>query len=526
MPIDAQGVDLGRWLLAVLPVAALIGLVLWDRWSTVAQAAVAVAAATAIGATAFGAGAQVLAVAAGKGLWTGVWILYVIGPALLLYRITATVGIDRLGGALGGWVADDVERVLLLAWVLPGFVQGVAGFGAPIAVTAPLLVATGLDPVRAVALPLVGYHWSVTFGSMGSSFYMGALTAGLDSAQTAAYAADSALLLGVNVLASGAAVALLHGGVDALRRGAPMLVTVGAPIVVGLQVAVRIEPAVGSLTAGACGLVAVGIRRRVRTARGGRARDVAAADPSSQMLTVVAPYAYLLVTVLAVLVPAGSRRFATAHLRLGPAFPATETALGVRNPGVDLHTPIALLAHPGTYLLVATALGLVTYRIAGNWPSGALGPAVRRWSGAFARSAGPILALTTLAAVLVDTGMVRTIAAGLAGVTGEWFPAVSPSIGAVGSFATGSTTTSNALFAALQRDVAVLVDVPPAILVAAQTAGGNVGNLVAPVLIVVGASAVDARDRVGRVFRTTIAPTAVFLVLTTAVTLALVAAAA
>jgi lactate permease len=97
--------------------------------------------------------------------------------------------------------------------------------------------------------------------------------------------------------------------------------------------------------------------------------------------------------------------------------------------------------------------------------------------------------------------MTNALARGVAAVAGEAYPLLAPFIGMIGAFMTGSTTNSNALFAAFQRDVALLIDVAPGTLVAAQTAGGNIGNSLAPVVILVGASALGQRDVVGPTLR-------------------------
>ena len=120
-----------------------------------------------------------MGVGLGKGAWVGLWILYVIWPALLMHHFASNVGMTALGRVLSTVLPRRSENVLLLAWILPSFIQGVSGFGTPIAVAAPLLFALGVGAARSVALPLIGYHWAVGFGSMGSSFYMGALTAHL-----------------------------------------------------------------------------------------------------------------------------------------------------------------------------------------------------------------------------------------------------------------------------------------------------------------------------------------------------------
>ena len=580
MLIDATNASPVLWLVGVLPIVVLVTLVLRSRLSTGANGVITTALALVLGWAVFGADLAVTGVAVGKGVWTGLWILYVIWTALLLYHIASVAGLDRMGSVFSSILPRNVENVLIVAWIFPSFIQGVAGFGTPIAVAAPLLVAMGYGPVRAVALPLVGYHWSVTFGSMGSSFYMGALTAGLVGDELAAYARDAGIILAVNMLLAGGLVCFMHGGLHSLRRGARMLLTVGSAMAITLLAAVHVEPAIGSLAAGSVGFLGIVLLRtatrgqapepEVRAARDAArehsqrvripdatnpveadadrvdppaddlegeplpdtpdppdtAHDGAAGRPQDRRtrpVVVLLPYAYLLVIVLAAFLPEASRDFVRSNLLIGPSFPATATAGGMVNPAVDHYTPIALLGHPGSYILLAATLGLVTYRLVGAWPARQLGPVLRRWAIQARRSTLSVVALTTLATVMVDTGMVRVIATGAAELTGSLFPAVSPIIGALGSFTTGSTTTSNALFSALQRDVALLIDVNPSELLAAQTAGGNVGNALAPVVILIGATAIDARERIGDIFRAVLAPAALLAAAVITLTFVLIA---
>ena len=154
-------VSVGSWLLAISPVVLLLALVLWGRWSTITNAAVTVVYSVAVGVLAFGADGLTVGVGLGKGAWVGLWILYVIWPALLMHHFASTVGMTALGRVLSTILPRRSENVLLLAWILPSFIQGVSGFGTPIAVAAPLLFALGVGAARSVALPLIGYHWAV-----------------------------------------------------------------------------------------------------------------------------------------------------------------------------------------------------------------------------------------------------------------------------------------------------------------------------------------------------------------------------
>lgn len=516
-----------RWLVAAAPIVALFVLVLWGKLKAPPIAVIALTIAATVAFGFFGADVELLAVGLGKGLWTGVWILCVVWPALLLYQLANRAGLSSIGKHLAGVLPTRTENLLLVAWVLPSFVQGVAGFGTPIAVAAPLLVAMGVSRRDAVALPLVGYHWSVTFGSMGSSFYMGALTARLAGEQVHDYAFTSSVILAVNALLSGVLVCLLIGGLRALSEARLMLVITGLAMGVTLIVTSQVEPSIASVSAGAAGITTVPmlrvLRRRSLGAEPAVVRSVSAAAHREPLegrpdaeegwgwLRVLSPYAVLLGLVLPVFVIPASRTWVKSTLLIGPSFGSTSTAYGLTNAAVDRHSPVALLGHPGTYLLAAAVIGGLAYARYGLLGPSDIRPVLGAWQRQARSSSMAVLLLAGLAGVMVDAGMIQLIAAGVVEVTGNAFPVMAGALGAVGSFATGSTTTSNALLASLQGNVASLIGVEPSTMVAAQTAGGNVGNSLAPVVILVGASAVGAVNQVGEILRRVLKPAAVLL---------------
>lgn len=515
------------WLLAVSPVVLLLALVL--RGVRTGRAAAAVVGwVLLVGAVVFAAPADLLAVAMGKGLWLGFWILLVVWPALLLYRLAAAAGLEDIGRVFSSVLPRRRENLLIMAWIFPSFVQGVAGFGTPIAVAAPLLVAMGWSRTRAVIYPLVGYHWAVTFGSMGSSFYMASLTAGLSGDEQALFALAAASILAVNCLVAGALVLLLDGGVGGLREGWRTLVVAGVPMAATLVLVARVVPAVASLAAGTAGLVAVGLSSAYHR-RGRRQEPLAAAARIPEggsheagfgrSAVLLSPYLYLLAVALPIFLWPTSRRWAQNALVLGPDLPRTETGRGWVNEAVTSFNPVVVFSHPGFYIAVACVLGFVTYRRAGLWKRGSTGEVVASWARSLPQSSVSILLLASVATVLVDTGMVSTLATGISNVAGGAFPVLSPVVGATGSFITGSTTSSNALFTALQHDVASQISVPPTALLAAQTAGGNVGNAIAPVVVLIGATSVGATDSTGQILRACLLPVGVLLLVVVAGTL-------
>jgi lactate permease len=106
-----------------------------------------------------------------------------------------------------------------------------------------------------------------------------------------------------------------------------------------------------------------------------------------------------------------------------------------------------------------------------------------------------------MAVIMQHAGMTDTLAQGLSGAVGSIFPVISPWMGALGAFMTGSNTNSNVVFAALQMRTAELLNLPVAVILAAQTAGAALGSVVAPTKIVVGASTAGMAGREGEVMR-------------------------
>lgn len=510
------------WALACAPVALLLVAVTRGvRGSR--SGLLALACAIAVAHLAFGADWSVLSVASLKGLWLGTWIAAVVAPAVLVYGIVRASGWERIGAVLSSAFPDRAQRVLALAWLLPSLVQAVAGFGTPLAIATPLMLALGWRLPQALALPLIGYHWSVTFGSMGSSYFMASFTARLGASDQVEFAAISATMLGAQAVVAGALVLWLDGGWPRLRSGLPMLLTAGAALWVALVATAVTVPALASLAAASAGLVAaLGMARRGRVRRravpvGGHhpAEGTPGAAPPARRNTLIAtlPYVYLLLVALTAYGIPPLRRLVETRWVLAPDFPATATAANWVNEPVTDFTPLPLLGHPGTFLLAATTLAVATYLASGVLSTSDVGREVRSWARNVPRSVGPIVVLAVLAMVMVDAGMATTLARGLTAVTGGAYPLIAPWIGGLGSFLTGSTTTSNALFSSLQVEAATALDLRPTVLLAAQTVGGNVGNALSPIVILVGLASAHRPDAAGEVVRYTRGPVVALLAL-------------
>lgn len=486
-------------LLAASPIALLTVLVLRSRPLT-PSAWMAAGVTALIAAMAFGLDASELAVAVLRGLWTGSWILLIVLPALLLFELLDRSGaLDQLADAADQLAPTPGRRLLLLAFVTPSFLQGAAGFGAPIAMTAPMLVRRGMAPVAAVAACLMGYQWSVTFGSMGSSYFMAEATARLDAAAADDFALRTSLLLAATAVVSGFLV-LRRGERRAGDRWRALVL--GSVMGATLIAVVRVQPALGSTAAGLAGLVACWwLLPNDRTVRPAGRGPLLAATPYV-VLTVSATIGFVVPPV---------RRLFERVPELAPVLPGSQGAFGFSTVATAVNPTFRPLLHPLPYVLLASVVAVIVYRRQGWWPIGTTHEALRSWLPRCRKVSASILGLTVLAALLTEAGMVTAIAQALAGTLGWAFVAVSAPLGALGTVITGSTTASNALFSSLQAEVAVAMGVMATILVSGQAAGGNVGNSIAPAVATVGTSSAGASGREPEVLRRNLGGAALLL---------------
>jgi lactate permease len=484
---------------ATLPIVLLAVLVL-RREPLTRSAWLASAAAGVLALVVFGLAPAELGVAAIRGAWTAAWILLIVLPALLLFEVLDRSGaLDHLADAADQVAPTEGRRLLLLAWILPSFLQGAAGFGAPIAMSAPMLVRRGMAPVAAVAACLIGYQWSVTFGSMGSSYFMAEATARLSGPEAQSFALRAGIILAVNAVLSGLLV-LTRGR----RSPGDLWRTFALGTVMGLVLiaVVSAQPALGSTAAGLAGLVAAWWLLPGRGTRRSTGSDALVAALPYGVLTLAAAIGFG--------VPAVRDLLARVP-ELAPVLPGSTAAFGFATPDATVTPAFRPLLHPLPYVLLAIVVAVFAYRRRGWWAPGTSRIAVRAWVVRGQGVAASIAGLTVLAAILTEAGMVTAVAEALASILGGAFVLVSAPIGALGTVLTGSTTASNALFSSLQAEVAVALSLAPAILLSGQTAGGNIGNALSPAVTAVGTVAAGASRREGEVLRRNLGASALLL---------------
>jgi len=486
------------WLLASLPILIILVLMLRFRWGGAKAGMAGWIVALLLAMFCFGAGWQALALAQLKGLLLTLFVLYITWAALFFYRVTDEAGaLSAIGAGLPRLTPDRGLQALLLGWVFGAFLQGVSGFGVPVAVVAPLLVGLGFPSVAAVVIASVGHSWAVTFGSLGSSFYALIAATGRSGEELAPW---SAAMLGLACLGCGAGTLWAAGGRRALREGLLPLLVIGLVMAVSQFFAVVHGLwTIGGMVSGLVGL-AVGVVW-ARVGRGSAGFTEQVSDQSVPLGWALFPYALLVGIVLAAqLIPPVCGFLGRVVIRI--QFPALTTARGWVTPAGTGRT-INVFGHAGALLVYAAIIAYVVFHQRGYYSPGALRRIGRTVVQKAALSSLGIAAMVGMAVTMEHAGMTHLLADGVARVAGPAFPIVAPFIGVLGAFMTGSNTNSNVVFGDLQQHVATLVGVSPLIILAAQTAGGAVGSMFAPAKVIVGCSTVGLGGQEGPVLRTT-----------------------
>ena len=480
--------------MAILPILLILILMLGLRWGAVRASIAGYLVALAIAVFYFGGGLELLAYAHVKALLSSLDVLLIIWAAFLFFRVTDEAkAITQLGEALPHLTADRGMQALVIGWGFASFLQGVGGFGVPVAVVAPILSGLGFSPMAAILIPSIGSGWAVTFGSLGSSFQALLATTGLTSTDLAF---PAAVFLGVAALFTGLMVMhVTEGWRGVVRLAIPALILGLVMGSVQLLVAVKGPWNTAAFIGSMAGLlISFGLARLYRGKQGDRGKLEV-----KLLVVALSGYAILIViTLLVQMIPAIKHLLGGVVIKVD--LPELSTRLGFITSATTTK-PISLLNHAGAVLLYASILAYLLYWIAGRYQQGSMRSILR---GTLKRVKAPSISITLMvcmAVVMELTGMTEAMAQGLAQITGKLFPLIAAWIGALGAFMTGSNTNSNVVFSLLQLRTANLLGYSVAIILAGQTAGAALASVAAPAKIVVGTGTADLAGREGEVMR-------------------------
>lgn len=470
------------------------------------------------------------------GLWPIAWIIV---TAVFLYKIVVKSGqFDVIRSSIVALTDDQRLQMLLIGFSFGAFLEGAAGFGAPVAITAALLVGLGFNPLYAAGLCLIADTAPVAFGALGIPVIVAGQVSGLDPMAVGAMAGRQLPFLSFFLPFW---LVFVMDGVKGVRETWPAaLVAGGSFALVQFFTSNYIGPELPDVTSALASLVALAsflkVWRPLRAREAARAQRLVSAGGGALALGGMpgglggaratggrepSPYSFAQIArawspfvVLTVMVTIWSMKPFKALFAKGGALAFTTLQFHVAHldkltqkmaPVVAHPTPVPavfnwdLLAATGTAILLSAIVSMAILNVP-------MRTGVRTFFEVLKDLKRPVLSIgLVLAFAFVEnySGMSTTLALLLAG-TGAAFPFFSPLLGWIGVFLTGSDTSSNALFCSLQATTAQQIGVPSTLLVAANTTGGVAGKMISPQSIAVACAAVGLVGHEADLFRFTL----------------------
>jgi lactate permease len=500
-------------LLAASPVLVVLVMMVGWRQSALVAGSGGWLVAAVVAVVWFGAGADLIFVAQGKAFLMALDVLLIIWTALLLFQVTNEAGaLNVLGDQLTRLTQDRVMQALLLGWMFISFLQGVGGFGVPVAIIAPLLLTLGFTPTAAILIATLGHAWGSTFGSLASAFQALIATSGLSGYALAPYAAA---MLGLAGLAGGICAAHVAGGWSGLRHNLGTIFLVG--VVMGSVQWGLARLGLWTIAAFSAGLAGVGMG--VLLARRGSVTQERPATGDDNKKLALSLSAYAILIVLAITIQAiPPVKAALSHVVLHLNFPQVQTAMGYITPA-EPGRVISFLNHTGMVLALTSLLTFGVYAAAGWYKPGAGRRILTTTLHSLIEPTLGIITMVGMAAIMSHAGMTDLLARGLATAVGAAFPLISPFIGSLGAFMTGSNTNSNVVFVMLQMRTANLLHLDVLVILAAQTTGAAFGSVISPAKVIVGCSSTGQSGREGLMMRAMLPYILAILALVAVVTL-------
>ncbi|WP_371230008.1 lactate permease LctP family transporter [Pseudomonas sp. QE6] len=479
------------------------------------------------------------------GFFYGLWpIAWIIVAAVFLYKLTVKSGqFEIIRSSVLSITVDQRLQVVLIGFSFGAFLEGAAGFGAPVAITAALLVGLGFNPLYAAGLCLIANTAPVAFGALGIPIIVAGQVSGVDAFKIGAMAGRQLPIL--SVIVPFWLVAMMDGW-RGIRETWPALLVAGGSFAISQFLTSNfIGPELPDITSALLSMVCLTLFLRVWQPANLRETEFSSinADGSAtlggvggggqresqysfgQIFKAWSPFLILTVLVTiwtmkpfkALFLPGGALESWVAVIKV----PYLDQLVLKAAPIVANPTPMPaiykfdLVSASGTAIFLAALISMAILRIGVKSGAATFRDTLRelKW---------PVLTIGMVLAFAFVTnysGMSTTLALVLAG-TGAAFPFFSPFLGWLGVFLTGSDTSSNALFGSLQATTAHQLGVSDTLLVAANTTGGVTGKMISPQSIAVACAATGMVGRESDLFRFTVKHSLIFAAFIGLITLA------
>ncbi|WP_171294724.1 L-lactate permease [Acinetobacter populi] len=459
------------------------------------------------------------------GLWPISWII--IG-AVFLYKISVKTGqFDIIRSSILSITEDQRLQMLLVGFAFGTFLEGAAGFGAPVAITAALLVGLGFKPLYAAGLCLIVNTAPVAFGAMGIPIIVAGQVSSVDTMEISQMVGRQLPFMVPIVLIW--IMAIMDGWRGVKETWPAILVGGGSFAIAQYLTSNFVGPELPDITAAIASLVSLTVLMkfwqpkhifRFETENSVDAQIAAQMQTKysvGQIIKAWSPFAILTAMVTLWSIAPFKKLFAKdgalSDWVISIKVPYLHQLIEKMPPVVAEATDYDAIykfdwfSATGTAIMIAAIISIIFLKMRPKDAVATFGETVNELKTPI-YSIGMVLAFAFIANY---SGMSATLALALAH-TGQAFTFFSPFLGWLGVFLTGSDTSANALFSALQATTAQQIGVPEVLLVAANTSGGVTGKMISPQSIAIACAAVGLVGKESDLFRFTVKHSIIFTV--------------
>lgn len=507
-------INLYYWLLAILPILLLLILMVVYQWGASKAAPVTLVLAIITGMFLFKSNYIVIFIELLKALWSSLSIILVILTAIFLYEIShQSNSFNVLNKTFEKLAPNELLRIMGIGIVFASFLQGVTGFGVPVLVTAPLLIGIGVSPLWAVVVPLIGHSWAGTFGTLALAWHSMIMQTGITNIgninSIAIY--STGLLFILNIIASGT-ISFFYGGFKGFSKAFIAIIAISLTQGIGQILFSQINPDLAVFIPSSLSLLVLVILSKSTLYRDPwqiydskimlRKETTKESEEKVNMTINDAFMPYYLMTFITLIIlmipPINSF---LSKISYGPNFIETTTGFGVVNKMVTQFSPIKPFTHASMFLFTASILSYFYYRKKNLVKKGSIKDILRRTTKKALPSSLAVITLISMSRVMSGTGQTEVLAQGVSNVLASNYAIISPFIGLLGSFMTGSNMSSNILFGSFQMKTAEIIGLNSFAILGAQTAGGAIGTAIAPGNIVLGTTTAGILGAEGKVLK-------------------------
>ena len=464
---------------------------------------------------------SILSVASGAlyGLFPICWIII---AALFLFNITVKSGqFEIIKHYMASITSDRRLQALLIAFSFGAFLEGTAGFGAPVAITAAMLVGLGFDPLYAAGICLIANTAPVAFGSIGIPITVASQVTSIPEMAISQLVGRTLPILSLILPFY---LVILMCGIKKTREVFPAVLVSGLSFaLIQWSCSNFLGPALPDILAGIGSIIFLIIFlkfwkpkntwRFANEAPSSINQD--AKNSIAQVIRAWSPFIVLTIIIIAWgLQPI--KEFLNSFGQVVFQFPGIHNAIISADGKLIPHIfKFNYLSAAGTAIFLSAIISIPLIGLS-------LKSSAKIFLATLRQLLFPIITIASILAfayLVNDSGIILTVALALA-KTGYLFPFFAPILGWLGVFITGSDTSSNALFGKLQSVTATSIGIDPVLTVAANTSGGVIGKMISPSSIAVAAAAGNLVGKESKLFRFTVKHSFILLAFTCFIVLA------